>query len=305
MCPLRWTAKSTRHAGRRAARAGVHRCRHCDGGATCCGGWATACRPPPRSSEGAQHPDRDAQFRYINAQARAHLGPGQPVISVDTQEEGAGRRTWPTTGREWQPKGRPTRVDVHDFPDPEVGKAIPYGVYDIGANEGFVVVGDDHDTAAFAVATIGRWWDEVGPVAYPDADPAADHRRRRRLQRLPQPAVEGRARPTWPTAPAWTSPSATPARHLEVEQDRAPPLLRHLHELAGPAPHQPPGRRRPHRRHHHPHRPQGPRPTSTRATTRPASRSPTPNSPPCPSPATTSTATGTTPITPPPQTTTT
>ncbi len=72
-------------------------------------------------------------------------------------------------GREYQPKGRPERVDVHDFPDPEVGKAIPFGVYDLAANEGFVVVGDDHDTAAFAVATIGRWWDMVGQHAYPDA----------------------------------------------------------------------------------------------------------------------------------------
>ncbi|MCA1707853.1 MAG: ISAzo13 family transposase, partial [Actinobacteria bacterium] len=72
-------------------------------------------------------------------------------------------------GKEYQPKGRPERVDVHDFPDPEVPKAIPFGVYDIGANEGFVVVGDDHDTAAFAVATIGRWWDMVGRVAYPAA----------------------------------------------------------------------------------------------------------------------------------------
>jgi len=72
-------------------------------------------------------------------------------------------------GREWQPKGKPVRVDVHDFPDPEVGKAIPYGILDLAANEGFVVVGDDHDTAEFATATIGRWWDKVGSVAYPKA----------------------------------------------------------------------------------------------------------------------------------------
>lgn len=72
-------------------------------------------------------------------------------------------------GREWQPAKAPARVDVHDFPDPEVGKAIPYGVYDLAANEGFVNVGDDADTAEFAVAAIGRWWDEIGSVAYPDA----------------------------------------------------------------------------------------------------------------------------------------
>src|SRR2546426_929949 len=72
-------------------------------------------------------------------------------------------------GKEYQPKGQPERVEVHDFPDPALGKAIPFGVYDINANEGFVVVGDDHDTAAFAVATIGRWWDMVGSLAYPEA----------------------------------------------------------------------------------------------------------------------------------------
>ena len=90
------------------------------------------------------------------------------MISVDTKKkEVLGQRA--NGGKEYQPKGKPERVDVHDFPDPELGKAIPYGVYDIGANAGFVVVGDDHDTAAFAVATIGRWWDMVGSRAYPDA----------------------------------------------------------------------------------------------------------------------------------------
>jgi hypothetical protein len=119
--------------------------------------------------EGAQHPDRDAQFVYLSEQVGDHLRAGQPVISVDSKKkEVVGQLA--NKGQEYQPKGRPERVDVHDFPDPEVGKAIPFGVYDIAANEGFVVVGDDHDTAAFAVATIGRWWDMVGSVAYPDAD---------------------------------------------------------------------------------------------------------------------------------------
>jgi hypothetical protein len=119
--------------------------------------------------EGTQHPDRDAQFVYLSGQVGDHLRAGQPVISVDSKKkEVVGQLA--NKGREYQPKGRPERVDVHDFPDPAVGKAIPFGVYDIAANEGFVVVGDDHDTAAFAVATIGRWWDMVGSVAYPDAD---------------------------------------------------------------------------------------------------------------------------------------
>jgi len=118
--------------------------------------------------EGSAHPDRDAQFVYLSGQVGEHLRAGDPVISVDTKKkEVLGQRA--NGGKEYQPKGKPERVDVHDFPDPELGKAIPYGVYDIGADAGFVVVGDDHDTAAFAVATIGRWWDMVGARAYPHA----------------------------------------------------------------------------------------------------------------------------------------
>jgi hypothetical protein len=123
---------------------------------------------PAKENEGAQHADRDAQFNHLNAQVEAHLRLGAPVISVDTKKkEVVGNLA--NKGKEYQPTSTPVRVDVHDFPDPEVGKAIPYGVFDIGANEGFVVVGDDADTAAFAVATIGRWWDMVGSSAYPHA----------------------------------------------------------------------------------------------------------------------------------------
>jgi len=123
---------------------------------------------PAKESEGSQHEDRDAQFSYINETAKDHLAAGQPVISVDTKKkEVLGNLA--NKGKEYQPKGQPERVEVHDFPDPALGKAIPFGVYDINANEGFVVVGDDHDTAAFAVATIGRWWDMVGSLAYPEA----------------------------------------------------------------------------------------------------------------------------------------
>src|SRR6266487_4493779 len=99
-----------------------------------------------------------------NEQGPQHLAAGQPVISVDTKKkEVVGNLL--NKGREWQPKGAPVRVDVHDFPDPTVGKAIPYGVYDLGADTGWVSVGDDHDTASFAVATIRRWWQMVGKVA--------------------------------------------------------------------------------------------------------------------------------------------
>src|SRR5262249_2586766 len=121
-----------------------------------------------KTKEGAQHPDRDGQFRWITDQVTSHLRRKQPVISVDTKKkETIGNRK--NGGRGWLPKGEPTEVEVHDFADPEEGKAIPYGILDLAANEGFVVVGDDHDTAEFAVATIGRWWDKVGQVAYPKA----------------------------------------------------------------------------------------------------------------------------------------
>lgn len=121
-----------------------------------------------KTLEGAQHPDRDAQFAYLSEQAREHLAAGQPVVSVDTKKkELVGQ--YANAGREWRRVGEPERVNVHDFPDPAVGKAIPYGIYDIGADAGWVSVGTDHDTAAFAVATLRRWWQAMGAAAYPGA----------------------------------------------------------------------------------------------------------------------------------------
>jgi transposase len=122
-----------------------------------------------KTLEGAQHPDRDAQFGYLNEQAKAHLAAGQPVVSVDTKKkELVGQFHNP--GREWRPSGEPVQVKVHDFPDKQLGKAIPYGVYDLGSNTGWVSVGCDHDTASFAVATLGRWWEQLGTQLYPEAD---------------------------------------------------------------------------------------------------------------------------------------
>ena len=119
--------------------------------------------------EGKQHPDRDGQFRYLNDLVTDFLAVGDPVISVDAKKkELVGNHT--NTGVEYQPEGEPVRVEVHDFPDPEIPKAIPYGVYDVGANNAWVSVGDDHDTAAFAAATMGRWWDTMGHTAYPNTD---------------------------------------------------------------------------------------------------------------------------------------
>lgn len=121
-----------------------------------------------KTKEGTSHPDRDAQFRYLSDQAATHLAEGQPVISVDTKKkELVGE--YANKGREWQPSATPEKVRVHDFIDPALGKAIPYGVYDVGQNEGWVSVGVDHDTSAFAVMTIRRWWEMVGSRTYPSA----------------------------------------------------------------------------------------------------------------------------------------
>lgn len=121
-----------------------------------------------KTKEGTRHPDRNAQFEYINAQAMAQLRAGEPVISVDSKKkELVG--DFKNGGKEWRPEGMPEKVRVHDFLIPENGKAIPYGVYDLKRNDGWVGVGIDHDTASFAVHTIGRWWRNMGRVAYPRA----------------------------------------------------------------------------------------------------------------------------------------
>ena len=121
-----------------------------------------------KSTEGKSHADRNAQFEYINATATSFLKRGQPVISVDTKKkELVG--DFRNSGKEWQPAGAPEKVLVHDFPGDAVGKAIPYGVYDMARNEAYVSVGRDHDTPAFAVASIRRWWMTMGRSAYPRA----------------------------------------------------------------------------------------------------------------------------------------
>jgi hypothetical protein len=118
--------------------------------------------------EGRQHPDRDAQFEYVNAAAVGFLAAGDPVVSVDTKKrELVGN--FKNAGQEWEPTGEPAEVNVHDFPGDAVGVALPYGVYDMGANTGWVNVGTDHDTAVFAVESIRRWWRQVGADAYPRA----------------------------------------------------------------------------------------------------------------------------------------
>ena len=122
-----------------------------------------------KTKEGEDHPDRDKQFRHLDRKVRQYQRDQQPVISVDTKKkELVG--CFQNKGREWHPKGCPTEVNVHDFQDKELGKVAPYGVYDLAANEGWVSVGINHDTAEFAVATIRKWWRHMGRVSYPEAN---------------------------------------------------------------------------------------------------------------------------------------
>jgi hypothetical protein len=167
MSPLRWTIKSTRVLADELRRQGhaigpdtVARLLHEEG---------FSLQADAKVQEGRQHPDRDAQFRYINTQAEGHRSAGQPVVSIDAKKkELVG--SFKNPGRSWERKGQPVRVDCHDFPGDALGKALPYGIYDVAANAGWVNVGTDHDTAAFAVESLRRWWNTAGRAAYPHAE---------------------------------------------------------------------------------------------------------------------------------------
>jgi hypothetical protein len=166
MSPLRWTSKSTYHLADALRAKGFPISPRTV--SELLGDMGYSLQATSKQKEGAQHVDRDAQFRHINETAVAFMADGQPVISVDAKKkELVGE--YSNAGKEYQPKKTPTRTKVHDFIDPEMGKAIPYGVYDLGADEGWVSVGDDADTAGFAVATIGRWWAQMGRLRYPEA----------------------------------------------------------------------------------------------------------------------------------------
>jgi transposase len=167
MSPLRWTTRSTRRLAAELTRQG-HKV-----GADTVGDLLReegfSLQANAKTVEGTQNPDRDAQFRYINEQAKQHIDAGDPVVSVDTKKkELVG--DYKNNGRQWRPAGEPVQVKTHDFLDRQgPGKAIPYGIYDIAANTGWVNVGTDHDTAAFAVASIRRWWQARGRHDYPHA----------------------------------------------------------------------------------------------------------------------------------------
>ena len=165
--PLRWTCKSSRRLAEELKAYG--HAANKDTVAALLREEGFSLQANRKTKEGSsQHEDRDAQFGHINAAATAQIAAGQPVISVDTKKkELVGE--FKNGGREYRPKGKPREVNVHDFVIPGLGRASPYGIYDVNANKGFVSVGIDHDTAAFAVASIRRWWEVVGKVRYPGA----------------------------------------------------------------------------------------------------------------------------------------
>lgn len=164
--PLRWTTKSVRHLAEELRAQGhevsadtVDRLLHQLG---------YSLQAPRKEEEGGQHPDRDAQFKHISRKTREFQQRGQPVLSVDTKKkELVGN--FKNGGQEWWPSGQSPRVNVHDFPDMAEGKAIPYGVYDIGRDEGWVNVGVDHDTPEFSAESIRQWWRTLGRTHYPEA----------------------------------------------------------------------------------------------------------------------------------------
>lgn len=164
--PLRWTCKSTRAiAGelgkkqQQISHAKVAQILH---------DLNYSLQSNRKTEEGADHPDRDAQFRHINAKVKKCMAQGIPVISVDTKKKEL-IGNYDNAGRQWLPAGEPIKVQGHDFPSPEVPRAYPYGIYDLGRNAGFVNVGTDHDTGAFAVASIRGWWRHEGRRLYPRA----------------------------------------------------------------------------------------------------------------------------------------
>ena len=167
MSLLRWTCKSTRQLAI-ALQSKGHRVCH-QTVATLLRVLGYSLQGNRKILEGKDHPDRNAQFEFINARILDFQERQQPVISVDTKKkENLGN--YKNAGKEWQPRGEPEKVRAKDFPDKEKGKAIPYGVYDLTYNQGWVSVGVDHDTAQFATHTIGRWWQKMGQSKYPSAD---------------------------------------------------------------------------------------------------------------------------------------
>jgi transposase len=165
-CVLRWTTKSTRNLADELTEQGFEITHSVVARLLADMGYSL--QAARKSAEGSDHPDRDTQFRYLANLVQQFRAAGQPVISVDAKKKELIGNFAPG-GRQWRPAGQPVETNTHDFPDEELGKAVPYGVYDVADNTGWVSVGGSSDTAEFAVSTIHRWWNEVGSAAHPEA----------------------------------------------------------------------------------------------------------------------------------------
>jgi len=249
MRPLRWTCKSVRRLAAELLAAG-HRISPSKV-AELLAELGYSLQSHRKRDEGSSHEDRDAQFRHINDQVEAFQRGEQPVISVDTKKKelvGA----YKNGGQEWRPKGRPEEVKVYDFIDKELGKAIPYGVYDLQRNEGWVSVGCDHDTSEFAVETIRRWWRKMGRERYPratrlliTADGGGSNSVRCHLWKW---CLAQLSRELGLEISVSFSPS-----HQQMEQNRASAFLPHHAELARQGAGQSRSGRGTHRRHYYAH----------------------------------------------------
>ena len=184
-----------------------------------------------KTEEGADHPDRDAQFRHINTAVKKCLNQGNPVISVDTKKKEL-IGNYDNAGRQWLAAKQPLKVLGHDFPSPAVPRAYPYGIYDIGRNAGFVNVGTDHDTGAFAVASIRGWWRMEGSRIYPTCQDDSHHGRRRRKQRVAVAVVEIRIAEIRRSCGIVYFGLPLSSRHQQMEQDRTPAVFLYLLKLA-------------------------------------------------------------------------
>ena len=228
--PLRWTCKSLRKLAEELRQMG-HQTSHPMVGRML-HDLGYSLQANSKTLEGTNHPDRNAQFEYLNGKVKRQLQQHQPVISVDTKKkELVG--DFKNNGRELRPQGDPEKVRVHDFIIPELGRANPYGIYDIAHNTGWVSVGMDHDTAAFAVESIRRWWNSMG-----QSHSTADYGRFRREQRSTSAPLESGTAKVGGRNRLADRGQSSATRNQQVEQDRAPVVFLYQPELAGQAAHQ-------------------------------------------------------------------
>jgi hypothetical protein len=229
MSYLLWTNKSTRNLADELARQG-YTVSHVTV-ARCLRELGYSLQANVKTIEGTQHPDRDTQFRYLNDQVRRFVRRHDPVVSVDTKKkEWVG--SFENRGRQWQPAGDPEAVQVHDFPAPGVGKAIPYGTYDVTRDEAVVNVGITHETAEFAVESIRRWWQAAGTEGLSSSPASVDLRGCRGQQRHAAARLESPCAGPGRSAGDGADGVPLPTRHEQVEQGRASGVFVHQHELA-------------------------------------------------------------------------